>query len=340
MAAAFEIGPGARRVVGLYHPGQGLGVEAQDDAVLLALLGLLRDLDRADLAAPRAVGLLDERIHLIGREIADHEEGGVARHVPALEEGQAVRLVLLGHALDVLEKAHRGVAVGALAEGGLVQGLVEHEVRVGDVLVVLAEHRLGLGLEGGLRVLEVLEAIGLEGDDRRERLGRAVGDEEREVVGGLGVAVHPGGLEHGPVLLARVSVGAAEHHVLEEVREAGAPVLDLVARAHAHQGVVGDEAPGASGQENDLEAVLEGPHVEGRRQHAGWDRGLLCDPAVDWRRGHSDRPADRGARSCGGRGRLCLAEHRSERQQLDHGLDPPVGDFRSAASRGRPPHWS
>jgi hypothetical protein len=64
---------------------------------------------------------------------------------------------LVGHVLDVPQKAHGGVLVGVGGVGVVALDLEQLVHRVGAVLVVFAEHRPGLRLEVLLGVIEVLE---------------------------------------------------------------------------------------------------------------------------------------------------------------------------------------
>ena len=93
-----------------------------------------------------------------------------------LEEALRV-LVLLGHPRDVGLEADRRVLVGVHVEGRVLHGLEHHRERARAALAVLAVDRARLGLELRLVVLEVLEAVGLDVDHRRQVLAR-----EREVV--------------------------------------------------------------------------------------------------------------------------------------------------------------
>jgi hypothetical protein len=140
-------------------------------------------------------------------------------------------LALVRHVLDVGEEAHARVLVRVHRVGQVGQALRGLDQRVREVLEVLALDRERLGAELGIAVLEVLEPVRLEREHlvqvRRGEIRVVV----RVVVRGVGVLVGARGLDARVVLLGRVLLGAAEHHVLEEVREAGLAGLHLVARA-------------------------------------------------------------------------------------------------------------
>ena len=80
------------------------------------------------------------------------------------------------------------------------------------------------------------------------------------------------------VLLRRVLLGSAEHHVFEEVRVSGLAFLHFVAATDAHQRVVRDQTRGVVGDENDPQTVRERMqlHREGERL-LGSGRGCCGD---------------------------------------------------------------
>ncbi len=77
--------------------------------------------------------------------------------------------------------------VGVLVEGGVAQRLVELAERVGEVLVVFAQHRARLGAELLFGVLEVLETVCFEFEDLLEVFGCEYGVIDGAVVGRVGV---------------------------------------------------------------------------------------------------------------------------------------------------------
>jgi hypothetical protein len=223
-------------------------------------------------ALPRAPVLLDEREDLVGLHVAGHDHGRVLGPVPAVEERLRV-LELVGHVLDVLEEAHRRVPVGVRLEGVLALHLDQLLDRVRAVLVVLAEHRARLGLEGLERVVEVLEAVGLDLQDRLEVLPGEGGVVVREVVAREGVLARARLRHDRLVRFGRVRLRAAEHHVLEEVREARLAGLHLVARAGHHRDLQRHDVREAGRHHDHLEAVRERALAGVERQDAR-SRGL------------------------------------------------------------------
>ncbi len=205
---------------------------------------------------PAAVILLRHVEDLLRLDVAHDQQRRVLRPVEPLEEIQAV-VVVARHGLDVVEETDRRVLVGVLGEGELPH-LLEHRLDgVRNALVVLAQHGQGLGAERVFGVLQVLEAVGLHvhhGGQLAHRADDVVG---RPVVGRVGVRIGAHPLEDVVVLVLRVLVGTAEHHVLEEVGEAAVAWLDLVAGAGAHHGVIGHRPRAVVGDDDHLEAVVE-----------------------------------------------------------------------------------
>ena len=179
-------------------------------------------------ALPRTPVLLDHGQRGGRIDVTDDDHAGVFGPVPAVEEGLRV-VHLVGHVLDVGEKAHRGVLVRVHAEGDVRQALETLAQWVGVVLQVLTLDRQCLGAELLLAVVEMLEAVRLDLDHLFEVVGGEGGVVVGEVVGGVGVLVTAGRLDDGAVGIRRVVWRAAEHHVLEEMREARLAGLDFVA---------------------------------------------------------------------------------------------------------------
>ena len=224
-----------------------------------------------------------------GVEVAHDEQYDIFRPVEALKERPAV-LVALRHVFHIGLEAHGRVLVGMAIEGRIAEFLLQHEGRLGLVLAVFPVHRPGLGLELGPAVVQVLEAIGLKLD----HLGQVVLGERvvkrRQVLRGEGVGMGPHAVDEAVVNGSRVLLGAAKHHVFEEVGIARAARLDLVAAAGphdrpvAHQSAAGnrnEEHPQAVGQRMGL--VMVGKHVFGR------GRRVL---AVDGRKHHGKAGKD------------------------------------------------
>ena len=72
---------------------------------------------------------------------------------------------------------------------------------------------------------------------------------------------------------AGIRVGSAEHHVLEEMGEAGQPLLDLVSRAGAHDRVIGDDPRRVKRHRDHGQAVLERGLLDGVTEYG---RGSDC----------------------------------------------------------------
>ena len=191
--------------------------------------------------------------------------------------------------------------VGMGGVRGLQHLLGQLLLGVGGALLVLAEDGAGLGAEGGVVVVEVLEAVRLVLDDGGQRLGRPV-----QVVHGhvelrvrIGVEAQPG--DRCVVVLGGVLLRAAEHHVLEEVRVAGAARLGLVAASDAHQRVVGDQAWRVVGDEDQPQAVSQDVRL-GRERECLGRCGGRGGPRRRFRRGGGE--GEKQAESDGHAGRI------------------------------------
>src|SRR5687767_11913733 len=77
--------------------GEGHGNVSVDRTLVL---GLLRDVDVVGAALPVTPVLLDELEYPVRLDVAGHDDGGLLRAVPAVEEGLRV-IELVGHVLDV-----------------------------------------------------------------------------------------------------------------------------------------------------------------------------------------------------------------------------------------------
>lgn len=84
--------------------------------------------------------LLDKALHIGRLHIAHDDDRGVFRAIKSRVKFLAV-LVLIGHVLDVLDEAHRGMLVGVSIERLFAQDLLQFVNRVGVILIVFAEHR-------------------------------------------------------------------------------------------------------------------------------------------------------------------------------------------------------
>jgi hypothetical protein len=218
--------------------------------------GLGRDTGGEGPAPPGPPVLFHQREDLGRLHVSRDDDRDVLGPVPAVEELLRVGK-LVGHVLDVLEEAHRGVLVGV----GRVRVVALDFDELGDgacaVLVVLAEHRPGLGLEVLLAVGEVLETVGFHLEDLRQVFLRERRVVVRVVVGGVGVAAGPRPGEHRLILLWRVGLRPSEHHVLEEVRETRLAGLHLVPRPGLHRDLERDDVREAGGDHDDPEPVRQ-----------------------------------------------------------------------------------
>ena len=189
-------------------------------------------------------------------DVAGDDDRAVLGPVPAVEEGLAVG-ELVRHVLDVGEEADGRVLVGVRRVGLVLHRLVEDQERRRGRLVVLAEHGPRLFLEVGLAVLEVLEPVGLDLDEGRQRRGGDGQVVAGPVVGRERVVVGPQHLDDVVVFLLGVRLGPTEHHVLEEVGEPGEALLDLVPRPGADHRVVGDDPRRVERHREDRQAVVK-----------------------------------------------------------------------------------
>ena len=236
--------------------GKRAALERHLQAALFGLLRLGGNLRGLVARLPVTVVLLDQLQRLVPVEIAHHHDHHVLRPVEAVEERLGV-LELFRHLLDIFLEADGGVLVGVLVERDIGSRLEQREEWARPVLAELTVDSARLGLEVPLAVLEVLEAIALDVDD----LGKIdVGDVEvvaGQVIAGERVGIGPHGGDDVVIHRAGVLLAAPEHHVLEEVSEAGDPVLHLVAAAGAHDGPVGHHALGRHGDQQHLELVVQ-----------------------------------------------------------------------------------
>ena len=207
-------------------------------------------------ALPGAPIPVDQGADGLRLDLAGHHDGRVFGTIVAIEELAAV-VVLLGHILHILEEAHRGVAVGMVLKSRGADDLVELAERIGAVLVIFAEHGQALGLEDLGRVLEMLEAVGFQHEDVFEVL---FGDHRvvvGEIVAGAGVGGGAGLGQGLQVFRLRNLLGAAEHHVFEQVGEAGLTGLHFIARAGLHDDMDGDDVRVVGGDGHQAQAIRE-----------------------------------------------------------------------------------
>ena len=232
-----------RRAVGVERPGRMIADHHSGELRVLphhhpplAVLRRLGRVDRERRPPPRdrPEVALDQPEGVLGVDVAREHEGGVVGRIVGLEVG--ARLVE-GDVLDVGHEADDVPAVGALDEGLEVQRLVHHAPHlVVDAQAALLHDDAALLLEVLLGDGEVRHPVALEVEHDGQRLAREVVQvrgvvARRVAVGGAAVSldqvVENAGTELPP---------AVEHHVLEEVRDAGG-TAHLVARADVVENV-------------------------------------------------------------------------------------------------------
>ena len=217
------------------------GVKRNVEPLGFGLRRLGRDLGLVGAPLPATPIFFGQSLGFIVRDIADHGHHGVLGPVIAIEELQPV-VVHLGHVLDIIKETHRRVLVGVRREGLVAHRFVELAQRVGEVLVVFAQYRPRLGAEDFFGIGKVLETVRLKFEDRLEVLFRKHGVIDGSVVGRVGVGRRARGLHDLVPFFRREFLGAAKHHVLEQMREPGTPRLDLIARADLHDDIERDDA--------------------------------------------------------------------------------------------------
>ena len=159
--------------------------------------------------------------------------------------------------------------------GVFLECLVAHHLEqfgggVGAVLVVFAQHRARFGLESVDRVRQILEAIGLDFQNGVEIFLGESGVVIGVVIGSIGILSRAGFGDDRLIFIRRVGFGTAEHHVLEEVREAGFARLDFVARAGLHRNLQRDDIREAGRHHDHLEAIRQRFLAGGEGQQVGF----------------------------------------------------------------------
>ena len=134
-------------------------------------------------ALPFAPVFVHQRAHCLRLHVAHHHDGGVLRPVVAVEELEAV-IVLVGHVLDVFQEAHGGVLVGVAVEGGVVQHLVELAEPGFELFLLYSPSTARVSvLNSGSAYFRCLEAVGLHGEDGRQVFFGEDGVVAGEIVG-------------------------------------------------------------------------------------------------------------------------------------------------------------
>ena len=178
-------------------------------------------------------------------------------HVVGAEE---IAHVVDRRRLEVRHAADRRVLVGVHRERLVVDDLVQPAVRlVLDAHPALFLDDLALGLEDLLVDAQRRHAVGLEPQHQRQVLRRHRLPEHRRVFVGVGVALPADARDVRRMPFGLDVLRALEHHVLEQVREAGAARL-LVLRT--------DVIP-ELGVHDRRRVVLEQDHLQpvGQRRH-------------------------------------------------------------------------
>ncbi len=156
----------------------------------------------------------------------------------------------------------------------LVLDLFELDEGVRAVLVVFAQDRPRLGLEGGWVVGKVFEAIGL---DFQHELEVLIGKRRvviGVIVGRVRVLTRADSSQDLLVLVGRVELRPAEHHVFEEMGEARLARLDLIARAGLHGDLERDEIGKAGRNDDDFQPVGKSLFRGVEREDVAAGRGL------------------------------------------------------------------
>ncbi len=244
---------------------------------------------------------LDRRARLRRIEVAGHDDDRVARHVPGVEE---VLHVLQRGGLQVLVLPDDRVVIGM--PGGpehLRQDQLGRAVRRVLVrLAALVAHDAALQVDLLLRhvLAERLEAVGVEPEQRGQRLGRAEAVISGAIVRGEGVVLRPLRLHDHVELVARHARRAHEHQVLEQVREAGAS-RRLVLRSHAEAGGDHRDRQPVVLLQDDRQAVGQG---EGRGGEGGRAGGRSGRRGGGGEGGAGDQDHRQGDRDSGGAGQV------------------------------------
>ena len=190
----------------------------------------------------------------------------VVRHVVGLEE---VAHVVDRRRLEILHAADRRVLVGMHGERLVADDLLQPAVRlVLDAHPPLFLDDLALGLERLLVDPQRRHAIGFEPQHERQVLRRHRFPEHRRVLGRVGVALAADARDVRRMPFGLDVLRSLEHHVLEQMREAGAPG-PLVLRAHVIPDLQVHDRRGMIFEEDHVQAVGQRGHrvVEPRRPH-------------------------------------------------------------------------
>ena len=201
--------------------------------------------------------LLDELPGGVDIDVARDHQAGVVGHVIRAEEPRHVFKAGRG---EILHRANRRPAVGMARRiqhrRQLDEGLAVRLVVDALALLVLHHVALTVDLVGRLVVEEEAHAIRFEKQRQIERVRRQIDVVVGAIDGGRSVVVGAGGLEPGVERAFGHVRRAFEHHVLEQMREAGAAdalvtradVIPEVQRHHRHAGIAVQDHVEAVGQ--------------------------------------------------------------------------------------------
>ena len=201
---------------------------------------------------------VDHREGRIGLEVPGDRQHRVVRRVPGREE---VSNVVERGGGEVLHRADRRVVVGVplrIDEG--LDALVPVPVRlVVDAPAALVLHDVALVVEllQGHRRQQARHAIGLEPQRHLELVAGERVEVVRPIQPGAGVEGAAGRLDEAEVLPLLHVRRALEHHVLEQVREAGLAGL-LVLAADVVPEVHRDHRRARVARQDDAQPVVEG----------------------------------------------------------------------------------
>ena len=189
---------------------------------------------------PIRVILFDDPHDLVVLHIADDNHRAIFRAVKPVEEFQTV-FVLVRHIFNVGEEPHGRVFIRVRCEGGVLEFFEHRLKRDGIILIILAENRPRLRLESLFRIFEIHEPVAFNVRQGFEGIGACDNMVAGPVVGGESVGIGAEPLQDIVVFICRIFYRAAEHTMLEEMREARVAGLDLIARTGSHNGIIRDK---------------------------------------------------------------------------------------------------
>ncbi len=201
-----------------------------------------------------AVGRLGVGLDLFGGDVAGDDHHRIVRRIEAPVERQRI---VAAELLDLVAPADRRPAVGMIEIERRIHLLAEPAHRiVGDPHVLLFEHDIEFRFHHLVGEHEAGDAVGFERHHLLEVLARHALEEAGIVAGGEGILL---AADLGDVLRERVAgilLGALEHQMFEEVRQAGL-ARRLVGGADLVPDHVGDDRRAMIGDHNDFKTVIE-----------------------------------------------------------------------------------